>query len=102
MKTADWLSERMVFGLLIIMGLVGLLFELISVGPKLPAEIITLAAGGIGALSASVGIIVQSIWKTDKADKQAADTAAVLPAKAPDLSGTGTGSTIQPVTEKTA
>lgn len=88
MKASDWLSERMVFGLLIITGLNGLLFELISTGPTLPPEIITLAAGGVGALSASVGIIVQSIWKSDKADKQAADTAAVLAAKAPDLSGT--------------
>ena len=86
MKPTDWLSERMVFGLLLITGLIGLLFELISNGPKLPPEIITLAAGGMGALTAAIGIIVQSIWKTDKVDKQAADTAAVLAAKSPDFS----------------
>jgi hypothetical protein len=87
MRHVDWLSERMVFGLLIISGLIGLLFELVSSGPHLPAEIITLAAGGIGALSASVGIIVQSIWRTDKVAAQAADTAAILAAKAPNQSG---------------
>lgn len=91
MKSLDWLSERMVFGLLIIVGLIALLFELVITGPNLPPEIVTLAAGGIGALSASVGIIVQAIWKTDKTEKQAADTAAVLASKAPDLSGTGNG-----------
>jgi hypothetical protein len=95
MKAADFFSERMIFGMLIITGLNGLLFELISLGPNLPPEIITLAAGGMGALSASVGIIVQAIWKTDKADKQAAETAAVLAAKAPDQSGTAI---VQPVT----
>lgn len=38
-----------------------------------------------------LGVIVNAIWKTDKVDKQTAQTAAVLAAKAPDLSAAGTG-----------
>lgn len=93
MKSAEWLSERMVFGVLIIGGSIGLLFEIVIAGPKLPAEIVTLASLGLGGLITSLGTIVAAIWKTDKVDRQAADTAAILAAKAPDQSGTGAGTT---------
>jgi hypothetical protein len=90
MKTQDWLSERMVFGLLIIVGFIAILHELLWKGPTLKPEVISLVSGGVGVLGAAIGIITQAIWKTDKIDKQAADTAAVLAAKAPDLSTTTT------------
>lgn len=87
MKPADWLSERMIFGVLIILGFIIILHEMIYEQAALRPEIVSIVAGGIGALAAAVGIIVQAIWKTDRVDKQAADTAAVLAAKAPNLSG---------------
>lgn len=87
MKSTDWLSERMVFGILIIVGFEAALATLIITGPSLKPEIITLIAGGIGTLGAVVGLIGAAIWKTDKTDAKAAETAAVLAAKAPDQSG---------------
>lgn len=85
MKASDLFSERMVFGFLLIVGFIVLLHELLQFGSALRPEVVTMVASGMGALGAAVGIIVQAIWKTDKADKQAADTAAVLAAKAPNL-----------------
>lgn len=82
-------SERMVFGFLIIVGFITSLIILICYGPKLPSEIVSLIAGAMGALGASVGIITQAIWKSDRTDAKQADTANILAAKAPDLSGTG-------------
>jgi hypothetical protein len=87
MKPAEFLSERVLFGILIILGFIVILHEMIYEQAALRPEIVSIVAGGIGALATAVGIIVQAIWKTDKADKQNADTASVLAAKAPDLSG---------------
>lgn len=87
MKGTDWLSERMIFGIMIIAGFIIILHEMIYHVTKMAPEVISIIAGGIGALAAAVGIIVQAIWKVDKTEKVAADTAAVLAAKAPDLSG---------------
>lgn len=86
MSKGDWLSERMIFGLLIIVGYftMGALAILV---PGLAAEQRAIARDVLLAVGPLIGMIVQSIWKTDKADKVAADTAAVLAAKAPDLSG---------------
>lgn len=69
MKLSDFLSERMVFGLLLIIGFIVLLHEMIYESATLRPEIISIVSGGIGALAAAVGIIVQAIWKTDKTDK---------------------------------
>lgn len=74
----DLMSERMLFGLVIIVGFIVILHEMIYESAALRPEIISIVSGGIGALAAAVGIIVQAIWKTDKADKQAAATMANL------------------------
>lgn len=87
---APMISERILFGMLIIVGFIVILHEMIYEQATLRPEIVSIVAGGIGALAAAVGIIVQAIWKTSPEDKQAANTAAVLAAKAPDLS-TGNG-----------
>lgn len=75
----------MVFGLLIIGGYLGCMAALTAF--QLPAPNLNLISQGVGALGTAVGVIVAAIWKTDKTEKQAADTAAVLASKAPDLSG---------------
>lgn len=95
MKAADFFSERMIFGLLIIGGYLFCMGMLVS-HEKLDPANLNLLSQGVGALGTAVGVIVAAIWKSDKMDRQVADTAAVLAAKAPDLSSSGTGST--PVT----
>lgn len=89
MKPTDFLSERMVFGLLIIGGYVGALAAITFVHVE-PASMNALSTG-MGVLGTAIGAIVAAIWKSDKTDRTIADTAAVLAAKAPDQSGTGTG-----------
>lgn len=71
---ANFFSERMVFGILFIVGLISILHELILRAPRPPPEIVTLVAGGVGALGTAAGIIAQAVWKTDKTEKQNADT----------------------------
>lgn len=78
MKGADWLSERMVFGLLIIGGYLGCMAALSAF--KLPAPNLNLISQGVGSLGTAVGVIVAAIWKTDKTDKQAAESIASLSA----------------------
>jgi hypothetical protein len=88
-KGQDWLSERMVFGLLIIAGYIALIGVTIVFG--LRGDVLAIVTGGLGTLGAAIGIITQAIWKVDRTERQAAETAAVLASKAPDLSGTGAG-----------
>lgn len=85
MKWGDFLSERMVFGLLIIGGYLGALgaITFVRVDPTTQSILST----GMGVLGTAIGAIVAAIWKTDKTDRQVAATAAVLAAKAPDQSG---------------
>lgn len=93
MRPHDWLSERMVFGLLIIAGYIALIGVTIVFG--LRGDVLAIVTGGLGTLGAAIGIITQAIWKVDRTERQAAETAAVLAAKAPDLSGTGSGVPVQ-------
>lgn len=65
----DWLDERKLFGLLLIVGFIALLHEFIYHATQLSGEAITILSAGIGALSTAIGIIVQSIWKTGEAEK---------------------------------
>jgi hypothetical protein len=76
LKISDWLSERILFGTLIIVSylavcLVG------SVGQLTPAgeSVVHDAMLGLGPI---VGLIAAAIWKSDKADKQNASTMASL------------------------
>lgn len=87
MKSSDFLSERMIFGALIIGGY----FITVWAGVHVAKDAISAQAQQIihdamltgGPL---VGIIVNAIWRTDKSQQQQAEAAAALAAKAPDLS----------------
>jgi len=89
MKPIDWLSERMVFGLLIIVGFFSM--GALSVTLTLSGEARQTAKDVLLVVGPLLGVIVQAIWKTDKTETQIANTAAVLASKAPDQSGTGPG-----------
>lgn len=103
MLNEGWWSERILFGLLIIVGyflLVALTFVVpIWVAAVLPADKlavvmpavrdgISLAKDSLLVIGPLLGVIVNSIWKADKADKANAQalatlaTAAVAPAGA--------------------
>lgn len=86
MNKTDWISERMVFGFMIVGGYLGCMIILTWV--PVPKENSQLISQGVGALGTAVGVIVAAIWKTDKTERQAADTAAVIASKLPDNSGT--------------
>jgi len=77
MKFSDWLSERILFCLLIIGGYLGLLFWSMSPG-KLDQSQLTIMSTGLGVLGTAIGAIVAAIWKSDRADKQNASTMATL------------------------
>ncbi len=89
----DWVSERILFGLLIIVGY----FSIVAItfmAPLLAAFLIPVSQlpAVENAVSAAVqnakdallvigpllGMIVQAIWKTDKADKQNAESLGTL------------------------
>jgi hypothetical protein len=74
----DLLSERMIFGFLIIVGFIAIVHEFIYRHDALKPEIVTIIASAIGTLGAAIGIIVQAIWRTDRTDKQQAQTTATL------------------------
>jgi hypothetical protein len=73
MKNHEWLSERMVFGLLIFVGyfvVAGLSVVLpLSDGQRQSAKDSLILVGPL------LGVIVNSIWKTDRIDRVNADTA---------------------------
>lgn len=76
MKLLDWMSERILFGLLIIGGYLGCMGALTLA--HLPPANLQLISQGVGALGTAVGVIVAAIWKTDKSEKQNAATMASL------------------------
>ena len=95
MQKTDWLSERVLFGLLIIGGylvvLLSFLGILVHYGTKMdPIALATLSAA-LGALSTNMGSIVQAIWKSDKVDRLNADTAQIIAGKLPDQSNPPVG-----------
>lgn len=94
MKPTDFLSERMVFGLLIIIGFFGV--GIVATMGPLAAEARQTAKDVLLVVGPLLGVIVNAIWRTDKAERQAADTAAVLAAKAPDLSAAAPAAVIVP------
>lgn len=89
MKGADWLSERILFGGLLIIGYF-VLVALALCAPVIAAVVVPageapIVEQAISAGAATVkdallvigpllGMIVQAIWKTDRADKQTAET----------------------------
>lgn len=76
MKIGDWMSERILFGSLIILGylivcIVGSVAPLNTAGESVVHD----AMLGLGPI---VGLIAAAIWKSDKTDKQNAQTAATI------------------------
>lgn len=76
MKISDWLSERILFGTLIIVSylavcIIGSMCNLTPAGESVVHD----AMLGLGPI---VGLIAAAIWKSDKADKQNASTMASL------------------------
>lgn len=64
MPKNDWLSERMVFGVLLIAGYVIMAFALVHF--VIPDKNAQLLAQILGTLGTATGVIVAAIWKTDK------------------------------------
>lgn len=74
MKPTEWLSERILFGSLIIVG-----YLLVCVvGACLPGADKSVVHDAMLGLGPIVGLIAAAIWKSDKADKQNATTMATL------------------------
>lgn len=77
MNKSDWLSERIIFGVLFIAGFIGLA----ACGMFIPG--LTDAQRQYGreallVLGPIAGMVAQAVFKTDKADKQNADTVNTL------------------------
>src|ERR1700689_1121553 len=74
----DWFSERILFGLLIIVGYIGLLLEYTHNGSKLDSSIQNVLSTGLGTLGAALGVVIAAVYKSDKTDRQNADTLAKM------------------------
>ena len=75
----EWLSERILFGLLILGGYIGLLVFVgmnKDLGATAGAAQLQTVRDGLLVLGPVVGMIAQAIWKTDKTDRQNADSLA--------------------------
>lgn len=72
MKAVDWLSERIIFGVMIIGGYLLTLASAAYVPVTgLSRDVVI---GGVGVLGTALGMVVQSVFRTDKTDKLAQDT----------------------------
>lgn len=85
MTKHDWLSERIVFGGLIIFGFFSL--GLIATVAPLTIEARQTAKDVLLVVGPLLGVIVNAIWKSDRTEKATAEAVATLAAKAPDQSG---------------
>lgn len=103
MNKLDWVSERMVFGILIISGYFGIVVLTMIIPLVVPLSLAPTATAAMANAKDSLlvvgpllGVIVQAIWKADKTDKanaeavagltQAVNTAMAMPA-APQSEG---------------
>lgn len=77
MKSTDWLSERVLFGILMILGFI-VLDGLGMLWPGLSTEQRQYGRDGLLVLGPIVGIIAQAIWKSDRTDKSTAESVASL------------------------
>lgn len=85
MNKGDWLSERILFGLLVIAGYLGIVIgtmviPLLAPKASLPAVQASMgnAKDALLVIGPLLGVIVNAIWKSDKTDKQTADTVNTL------------------------
>lgn len=72
MLPKDFLSERMVFGALIIIGF--LLATASAAYFPIVGSSRDVVVGAVGTLGTALGMVVQAIFRTDKTDKQNAET----------------------------
>lgn len=85
MTKESWLSERVVFGLLIIWGyflvvVATMILPVVVSADKLPGVQAAMgnAKDALLVIGPLLGVIVNAIWKADKVDKQNADTVSTL------------------------
>ena len=86
MEKRELISERILFGMVILAGY----FGVGGIGAFLlrdNKEALAVTRDVLITVGPLLGVIVNSIWKADKVDKVTANTAAVLADKAPNLSG---------------
>ena len=76
MKLSDALSERMVFGIMIVGGYLGVLFMVAQGHVDSTAQ--NFVSTSMGVLGTALGAIVGAIWKSDRADKDNAQAMASL------------------------
>lgn len=79
-KMKDYPWERTIFGVLVIGGVVAIAILLFF--QKIPTENAQIVPILIGALTASLGIIVQAVWKTSMTERQQQATIQALAASA--------------------
>ena len=72
MNGRDWFSERILFGLLFIVGYLAII--VISMFLSMTPDQRSMAHDGLLVLGPIVGAIAAAIWRTDKTDKQAAES----------------------------
>jgi hypothetical protein len=73
---SDWLSERVLFGLLIIGGFlaVAIMGMVMKLDPTASADQLTFGKEALDVFGPIAGMIAAAIWKTDRTDKQNAQT----------------------------
>lgn len=76
MSAKDFLSERTLFGALIILGFL-LATATAAYFPVVGASH-DVVVGAVGTLGTALGMVVQAVFRTDKTDKQTAETNAQL------------------------
>lgn len=76
MQGKDWVSERILFGGLILLGYMALLGTTFLAGVPKGAE--TLINIGMGTLGTALGAVVSAVFRTDKTDKANAESIAQL------------------------
>lgn len=81
-----FLTERMIIGVMIIVGYFGI--GAVAVFSDFNADQLQLTRDVLLTIGPLLGVIVNSIWRSDKRDEQAANTAAMFAEKLPTLTET--------------
>lgn len=92
MKGVDWLPERILFGSMIIIGYIAVVVVGTARADNLPPAGAALLHDAMLALGPLAGMVIQSVFKTDKTDKESAaaiSTLATAVASQPPSSITG-------------
>jgi hypothetical protein len=89
MQKHDWFSERILVAVLVFVGYFGVggFAVGLSAFKVIPDITVGLTRDMFITVGPLLGIIIQGVFKTDKTERQVAQTAATLADKSPDLSG---------------